>query len=88
MTEALEMRDDGTSFKIELTRKALSPEKVLCIVDSDSRSIYIWQGQKADTRKRFVGAHTASRLRNEQGPHFKVQPVDEGHEPPSLLRLL
>jgi len=88
LTQALEMRDDGTSHTVDLTQESLQPDKVYCIVDAQSKSIYIWQGRNAGVRKRFVGAHTASRLRAEQGLHYKVQAVDQGNEPPSLLELL
>mgnify|MGYP000486374647 CR=1 FL=1 len=88
VTEALEMRDDGTAKRIELCQDALKSDSVLCIVDTQNRAIYIWQGHDAGVRKRFVGAHTATRLRNEQGRHFKVRPVEQGDEPPALLKLL
>jgi hypothetical protein len=82
------MLDDGTSVKINMNRAALSSDRVLCIVDPSTKSIFIWQGRAAGVRRRFVGAQTASSLRKEQGLDFKVQAVQEGEEPDSLLNVL
>lgn len=88
MTEALEMKNDGTSLPVDLTPDRLESDKVYCIVDEKNRSIYIWQGRNACVRQRFVGARVATRLRVEQGLHFKVKAVEQGNEPDSFMSLL
>jgi hypothetical protein len=80
MTIAYEMFEDGTSQEVEVSRQTLCSEKVYCIVDDTNKNIYVWIGRNADTRKRFVGARTASQLRDQQGNGFRVRPEDEGEE--------
>ncbi len=80
MTIAYEMREDGTSQEVQVCRQSLSSENVYCIVDDTNKNIYVWIGRNANTRKRFVGAQTASQLRDEQGNGFRVRPEDEGEE--------
>lgn len=88
LTEALEMLDDGTSVKVDVGRTTLASNKVLCIIDTAMKLIYIWHGREAGVRKRFVGAQTASTLRAEQGGNYKVQAIDEGEEPATFLNSL
>jgi hypothetical protein len=74
------MFEDGTSQEVEVSRQTLCSEKVYCIVDDTNKNIYVWIGRNADTRRRFVGARTASQLRDQQGNGFRVRPEDEGEE--------
>ena len=77
--------DDGTSTEVDFRGDVLESNEVYCLVDVETKSIYIWLGRNADVRKRFVGARTASRFRQEHGNKFKVTSVDEGQEPSSFL---
>ncbi len=85
MTLAYEMHDDGTSHEVEVTRQTLSSDNVYCIIDDANKNIYVWMGKNAGVRKRFVGAQTATSLRNEQGNGFRVRPEDEGEESSNFL---
>jgi hypothetical protein len=85
MSQVFEVSDDGTSEEVEVTKDTLSSNGVYCIVDNSNKSIYIWLGSTCGVRKKFVGAQTASRLRNEQGNGFRVRPLDEGEEPADFL---
>ncbi len=88
MKTCLEMHSDGTAVEVKITRSSLISNKVFCIVDPDTKSIYIWHGKNADIRVRFVGARVASSLRAREGPMYRVRPVEEGEEPESLLNKL
>ena len=88
MTLAYEMHEDGTSHQVEVTRQTLSSESVYCIVDDANKNIYVWIGKNSGVRKKFVGAQTASNLRNEQGNGFRVRPEDEGEESANFLNSL
>ena len=87
MTEAYEICSDGTSEEVKATRDSLNSNGVYCIVDNSNKSIYLWKGRNSDVRKKFAGAQTASRLRNEQGNGFRVRPLDEGEEPANFLSI-
>ncbi len=85
MNEAFEIRSDGTSEEVDAKLNSLNSNGVYCIVDNSNKSIYLWKGRNSDVRRKFAGAHVASRLRNEQGNGFRVRPLDEGEEPADFL---
>ncbi|MEM2142603.1 MAG: hypothetical protein QXS20_07860 [Candidatus Thorarchaeota archaeon] len=85
MTIGYEVYEDGTLHEIEITKEGLDSTKVLCVVDDSTKSIYLWKGNKAGVRSKFIGARVATNLRTEYGFHFKVKPIDEGSEPPSFF---
>lgn len=88
MANALEMNDDGTSQSVCITRNGLTPERVICVVDDENKNVYLWLGKEAPVRKRFVGAQTASKLRDEQGTGFRVRSLDQGSEPNEFFNSL
>ena len=85
MINGLEIFDDGTTSKIEVTKKILTSDRVICLVDDETKNIYIWKGRNAGVRKKFIGAYTANGLRSETGFNFRVQSLDEGEEPESFI---
>lgn len=88
MVNALEMHDDGTSESVCITRNGLTSDCVFCVIDDENKNVYLWLGKEAPVRKRFVGAQTASKLRDEQGTGFRVRSLDEGDEPPQFFSSL
>ena len=88
MVNALAMNDDGTSHEVCVSRNSLSSDQVLCVIDDEGKNVFLWLGSEAPVRKRFVGARTASRLRDEQGTGFRVRLLDEGHEPDQFFNSL
>lgn len=88
MANALEMNDDGTSVEVCINKNNLSSDSVLCVVDDEGKNVFLWLGKNAHVRKRFVGARTASKLRDEQGTGFRVRSLDEGHEPDQFFNSL
>ncbi len=88
MVVGYEVSEDGTLQEIELSKDDLDSTRVLCVVDDETKSIYLWKGSQAGIRKRFVGARVATNLRSEYGFHFKVRPIDEGEEPPTFFSAL
>ncbi|MBN2230218.1 MAG: hypothetical protein JW779_11580 [Candidatus Thorarchaeota archaeon] len=88
MVNGLEMQDDGTSKSVCINRNSLSSEGVFCVVDNEGKNVFLWLGKEAPVRKRFVGAQTASRLRDEQGTGFRVRSLDEGNEPTQFFNSL
>jgi hypothetical protein len=88
MVNALEMQDDGTSIEVCVNRNNLTSDRVLCVIDDEGKNVFLWLGKEAHVRKRFVGARTASMLRQEQGTGFRVRSLDEGHEPDQFFNSL
>ena len=81
MAIAYEMYDDGTTKEVKFARNELSDDGVYCIVDDNSKSIFLWKGRNADVRRKFVGAQAASRIRSQHGNGYRVHPIDAGEEP-------
>ncbi len=88
MVNALEMQDDGTSVEVCVSRNSLPSDSVLCVVDNEGKNVFLWLGKEAPVRKRFVGAQTASKLRDEQGTGYRVRSLDEGYEPDQFFNSL
>jgi len=88
MTNTLEMQDDGTSIEVCINRNNLTSDQVLCVIDDEGKNVFLWLGKDAHVRKRFVGATTASKLRDEQGTGFRVRSLDEGYEPDQFFNSL
>jgi hypothetical protein len=88
MTNALEMRDDGTSESVCITRNGLTSERVFCVIDDENKNVYLWLGKEAPVRRRFVGAQTAGKLRDDKGTGFRVRSLDEGNEPREFFNSL
>lgn len=88
MVTGYEVSEDGTLQEVELTKDDLDATKVVCVVDDETKSIYLWKGVQAGIRKKFIGARVATNLRTEYGFNFKVRPVDEGEEPPTFFTAL
>lgn len=88
MVTGYEVSEDGTLHEVELTKDDLDSTKVVCVVDGETKSIYLWKGVQAGVRKKFIGARVATNLRTEYGFHFKVRPIDEGEEPPTFFTAL
>ncbi len=88
MVVGYEVLEDGTLNEVELTKDDLDSTKVVCIVDDETKSIYLWKGTQAGVRRKFIGARVATNLRTEYGFHFKVRPLDEGEEEPTFFTAL
>lgn len=88
MVVGYEVLEDGTLNEVELTKDDLDSTKVVCVVDDETKSIYLWKGTQAGIRRKFIGARVATNLRTEYGFHFKVRPLDEGEEPPTFFTAL
>jgi hypothetical protein len=88
MVVGYEVSEDGTLNEVELTKQDLDSQMVVCIVDDETKSIYLWKGTQAGIRRKFIGARVATNLRTEYGFNFKVRAVDEGEEPPTFFSAL
>ena len=88
MVVGYEVLEDGTLNEVELSKDDLTSTIVVCVVDDESKSIYLWKGSQAGVRRKFIGARVATNLRTEYGFHFKVRPLDEGEEPPTFFTAL
>ncbi|MFW9845043.1 MAG: hypothetical protein ACFFEV_10740, partial [Candidatus Thorarchaeota archaeon] len=88
MVIGYEVQEDGNLTEVEVSKDYLKSTIVICIVDDETKSIYLWKGSQAGVRRKFIGARVATNLRTEYGFNFKVRPIDEGEEPPTFFTAL
>lgn len=88
MANALQMQDDGTSISVCINKNSLPSDSVFCVVDNEGKNVFLWLGKEAPARKRFVGAQTAGKLRDEKGTGYRVRSLDEGAEPQQFFNSL
>ena len=88
MVLGYEVLEDGTLNEVELSKDELTSTIVVCVIDGETKSIYLWKGSQAGVRRKFIGARVATNLRSEYGFQFKVRSIDEGEEPPTFFTAL
>ncbi len=88
MVLGYEVLEDGTLSEVELSKDELTSTIVVCVIDGETKSIYLWKGSQAGVRRKFIGARVATNLRSEYGFQFKVRSIDEGEEPPTFFTAL
>jgi len=54
MVVGYEVQEDGTLNEIELTKDDLDSSLVVCVVDDETKSIYLWKGSQAGVRVKFI----------------------------------
>jgi hypothetical protein len=63
----------------------MQPDQVLIIIDDDGHRIWIWKGEEAPVRRKFIAARRASGIRDERGLAYRIISQDHGHEDQDFL---
>ncbi|MFX1563689.1 MAG: hypothetical protein ACFFDP_10345 [Promethearchaeota archaeon] len=79
-TGETEQITDGTPAKTHM-----KSESVLIIIDDDERRIWIWKGDKAPVRRKFIAARRAAGIRDQRGLTYKIISEDYGQEDSDFL---
>ena len=66
----------------------LVSSSIFIVVDPKENAVWIWHGEKASIRKKFIAAQKAPEIRNNYGVDFKIIAIDEGYEPPEFKKLV
>ena len=85
-----EENEDFIEIKVEDVpiHKLLHKIFIFIIVDPEEKSVWIWHGEQASIRKKFIAAQKAPEIRNNYGVDFKIIAIDEGNEPPEFIKLI
>lgn len=83
------VKDDGDLNPVTITKISdLSEDNVFIIADENSRKIFIWKGEKAPVRRKFMSAKAAQTMRQEKyGMVYRIESLDPGLEGPDFLAL-
>ncbi|MCK4844327.1 MAG: hypothetical protein KAS95_01505 [Candidatus Heimdallarchaeota archaeon] len=83
----LEVQDDGSL--VEESELELGTEKVLIIVNEETKRLWLWKGVNCPIRKKFVGSRALSDLRkNEYGFAYIPQSCDQNDETSEFVVML
>ncbi len=61
---------------------------IFVIIDPVNKEVWIWHGEKASIRKKFIAAQKAPEIRDNYGIDFKISAIDEGSEPAVFKNLV
>ncbi len=66
----------------------IDSNSIYLVVDPVNKEVWIWHGENASIRKKFIAAQKAPEIRNNYGVDFKITAIDEGNEPPKFKMLV
>lgn len=83
------VNDDGTLNPISISSfSELTQDNVFIIVEENARKIFIWKGEKAPVRRKFISAKAAQQMRSEEyGMVYRIESLDPGLEGAEFLAI-
>ncbi|OLS21097.1 MAG: hypothetical protein HeimC2_34730 [Candidatus Heimdallarchaeota archaeon LC_2] len=76
--EYFSVLEEGEMVKIDTFDK--DPTKVYIIVEHKARVVFLWKGEQARIRLKFIGSRAMGEKRKEVGFHYKIDVNDQGDE--------
>lgn len=86
-----DVNDDGEYVQVPISgsiKDMLNSKMVVLIADDAKKKIWLWKGNKASVRKKFIAARKSQDLRGQRGLTFKVDSIDHGSEPQDFITLI
>ena len=85
----MRVEDDGTLTPASISSMSdLANDNVFIIVDENARKIFIWKGEKAPVRRKFISAKAAQQMRAEKyGMVYRIDSLDPGLEGADFLAI-
>ncbi|MHA1541966.1 MAG: hypothetical protein ACTSQH_03230, partial [Candidatus Hodarchaeales archaeon] len=83
------VNDDSTLTETSVSSMGdLKNDSVYIIVDESKRKIFIWKGEQAPVRRKFISAKTAQQMRQEKyGMVYRIDSLDPGIEGKDFLSI-
>jgi len=83
------VNDDGTLTPVTIsTMSDLSDNNVFIVVEENMRKIFIWKGEAAPVRRKFISAKAAQQMRAEEyGMVYRIESLDPGLEGKDFLSI-
>jgi hypothetical protein len=86
---AYQVQNDGNWDPVNFSKEKLSNEtEVFIIVDDERKELWIWIGNQADVRTRFISSTVAASIRRMYGLSLRVRSADQGDEPEEFWRCI
>ncbi|MHA2203725.1 MAG: hypothetical protein ACW991_08555 [Candidatus Hodarchaeales archaeon] len=68
--------------------RLLKKDSVYVLLDNTLRKIFLWIGQSANVRSRFIASTAAQKLRKMTGLTYRVITIDQGGESKEFLKAI
>jgi hypothetical protein len=68
--------------------RRLKKDSVYVLLDNTLKKIFLWIGQSADVRSRFIASTAAQKLRNIKGVTYRVITIDQGGESKEFIKAI
>ena len=78
---AYQVQHDGFFDPVVFKKENLKASEVFIFVEEGRKEIWIWIGEDADVRTRFISSTVASEIRGHYGMTFRIRSADQGGEP-------
>ncbi|UCG01046.1 MAG: hypothetical protein JSW11_15690 [Candidatus Heimdallarchaeota archaeon] len=78
---AYQVQNDGFFDPVVFKKENLKSTEVYIFVEEGKKEIWIWIGEDADVRTRFISSRVASEIRGHYGITFRIKSADQGGEP-------
>lgn len=86
---AYQVQNDGNWDPVNFSKEKLSNKnEVFIIVDDERKELWIWIGNQADVRTRFISSTVAASIRRMYGLTLRVRSADQGDEPEEFWRCI
>ncbi|MHA1916895.1 MAG: hypothetical protein ACTSUV_01065 [Candidatus Ranarchaeia archaeon] len=86
--KVFDVQPDGDLIEKEYSKVLLTDIGVLIFTNDKAEHIYIWKGENAPVRNRFVASRAASEIRTKKGLHYKVISIDPGDRHKEFFELI
>ncbi|MFX0085439.1 MAG: hypothetical protein ACFFAU_07170 [Candidatus Hodarchaeota archaeon] len=78
---AYQVQQDGNWDPVTFKKADLKVKQVYIIVNDERKELWIWIGDGADVRTRFISSTAAAEIRRIYGLTLRVRTADQGSEP-------
>ncbi len=85
---AYQVQQDGNWDPVSFKKADLKAKQVYIIVNDGRRELWIWIGEGADVRTRFISSTAATEIRRIYGFILHVRTADHGSEPEDFWKCL
>ena len=85
---AYQVQQDGNWDPVSFKKADLKVKQVYILVNDERKELWIWIGQGADVRTRFISSTAAAEIRRIYGLTLRVRTADQGSEPDDFWKCL
>ncbi|NHJ02418.1 MAG: hypothetical protein EAX86_09810 [Candidatus Heimdallarchaeota archaeon] len=85
---AYQVQQDGNWDPVSFSQNDLRAREVFILVNEERKELWIWIGDGADVRTRFISSNVAAEIRRLYGLTLRVRSADQNYEPQDFWNCL